>query len=34
MCSGLWVVVPTYMTVVFGIDIVKALDIASSKKAD
>jgi hypothetical protein len=33
--SGLWVIFPAYMTVVFGTDILKALDIAaesSSKK--
>lgn len=34
-CSGLWVIFPAYMTVVFGTDILQALDIAaesSSKK--
>lgn len=34
--SGLWIIFPTYMTIVFGSDIIKALDIAagaSSKKA-
>jgi len=34
--NGLWIAFPAYMTVVFGSDILKALDIASeptSKKA-
>jgi hypothetical protein len=36
-CSGLWVALPAYMTVVFSSDMVKALDIAaetSTKKDD
>jgi hypothetical protein len=36
MCfSGLWVILPAYMTVVFGTDILQALDFAvesSTKK--
>jgi len=31
--SGLWVIFPAYMTVVFGSDIIHALDIAAEPTA-
>jgi hypothetical protein len=31
--SGLWVIFPTYMTIVFGSDILQALDIAAESTA-
>lgn len=32
-CSGLWVIFPAYMTVVFGSDIIAALDIAAGAES-